>query len=119
MSLAGFFILADTLTPVLGSEHLLEQTEDILEDFAREVQEYAQANAPWADQTGAARAGLTADVYREDKAVILQLYHTVDYGLYLETIQAGRFAIIMPTLEAFSAEIMRRCGAEETGVNFE
>lgn len=113
-ALGGFFFLGDTLTPILEAVDIEEVAEEVLEDIASDVEAYAQANAPWNDITGDAREGLTADVFRDGTAVVLQLYHTVDYGVWLETIQAGRFAIIMPTLEHFSGEVMERCHAEES-----
>jgi hypothetical protein len=115
MALGGFFWLADTLTPILTHVNVERDAEEILRDMAREVQAYAQQNAPWTDQTGAARNGLTTDVYREGDTVVLQLYHTVDYGVWLETIQNGEYAIIMPTLEHFTGEAMDRCHAVEIG----
>lgn len=111
----GFWILADTLTPLLASVHVLEATQDAMEDLSSEIVSYAQENAPWADRTGEAREGLEAEVEIEGTEVVLSLYHTVDYGLWLETIQNGRFAIIMPTLEHFSSKVMRQTGATETG----
>lgn len=80
-----------------------------------EVQAYAQANAPWADRTGAARNGLVASVYEEGGQIILELAHSVDYGVWLELIQDGAFAIIMPTLEALGPKILRDAGAGVLG----
>lgn len=79
--------------------------EEVMKESARRVDAEAQANAPWEDRTGDARSGLTADVTNQDGIVELTLYHTVDYGLWLEVIQNGRFAIIMPTLEGNGAKI--------------
>jgi len=62
----------------------------------------AQTYAPWADRTGDARAGLSTQVNEVDGQITLELFHTVDYGLWLETIQNGRFATIMPTLESYA-----------------
>lgn len=83
----------------------------VMEEGAREVESHAKSNAPWADRTGAARAGLTSRVYEEGGEVVLELAHTVDYGVWLETIQSGRFAIIMPTLEALGPHILEAAGA--------
>lgn len=69
--------------------------------------DYAKQNAPWADRTGQAREGLDTDVTMDHNTITWTLFHTVDYGQWLETIQNGTFAIIMPTLEQFSAELMR------------
>lgn len=73
--------------------------QDEFESKAPNIEADARANAIWEDQTGAARAGLTATVQNDEGFVTLSLAHTVDYGIWLETIQSGRFAIIMSTLE--------------------
>ena len=112
---AGIFWF-DGLLPVLL---LLDDMEDkALETFEErqwDVLGYAQANAPWNDRTGAARDGLGTEVYEEDGEIYLELYHSVDYGQWLEVIQNGRFAIIMPTLEAFADEIFSDAGGKVTG----
>ena len=86
--------------------------EQVMEDGAHEIEMAAKANAPWEDQTGDARRGGTAEMGVEGAEAYIELYHTVDYGLWLELIQDGRFAIIMPTLEQLAPGIIRRAGAE-------
>ena len=105
----GFFILFDTLTPAL---ELLGVNNDWgeVDSVAQSVKEDAQANAPWNDRTGDARAGLEVEVSDEGGEVVVTLMHTMDYGQWLETIQSGRFAIIMPTLEKYAGEIQRAVG---------
>lgn len=66
---------------------------------------FAQDQAPWEDRTGDARAGLDTDVRWEGETIVWEMYHTVDYGIWLETIQNGRFSVIMPTLELFAPEV--------------
>jgi hypothetical protein len=78
---------------------------------AEQLENYARFNAPWSDDTGAARAGLTAGVSIENGEVVIELAHTVDYGIWLETIQDGQFAIIMPTIEALGTEVVAAAGA--------
>lgn len=90
-----------------------------LQDDASRVLDYAQANAPWEDRSGLARSGLGTDVYEEGDTVNLVLFHTVDYGIWLETIQSGRFAIIMPTLEALAPGIFKSVNAEPSGIQGE
>jgi hypothetical protein len=115
---AGFRIIADTLTvPImrLNAAGLGQRVQDELLTEAANMQDYAQQNAPWADRTGEARAGLTAEVDSDKGNVYVSLFHTVDYGQWLEVIQNGRFAIIMPTLEQFANEIFDRVGAKRSG----
>lgn len=68
--------------------------------FAPIVETYAKQNAPWTDQTGNARQSLHAYVDELSTTVArLYLSHGRDYGVYLETANSGRYAIIWPTLE--------------------
>lgn len=71
-------------------------------DAADDIKTAAQQNAPWSDRTGDARAGLETIVENNNGEVVLSLFHTVEYGLWLEVIQNGRFATIMPTLEEYA-----------------
>lgn len=89
--------------------------ETQLEDAARD-------RAIWEDRTGDARAGLTAQALKPyDGMVQMLLFHTVEYGIWLELIQNGRFAVIMSTLEAEAPRIinnaMRRIRYARKGTN--
>lgn len=77
-----------------------------------EIQGAAQRDAPWEDRTGDARRGLSTKVDSSHGDVVLTLFHTIEYGLWLEVIQNGRFAIIMPTLEKYSSKIFRNAEAK-------
>lgn len=113
----GVYFSEDTITPTLDGMVFgaSERSIAAVEEIAPEILDYAQFNAPWSDRTGAARAGLDVEVYEEFGFVVLDLFHSVDYGLWLEVIQNGRFATIMPTLEIFAPEVMARTGAVFTG----
>jgi hypothetical protein len=73
--------------------------------FAGKLQDYARDNAPWEDQSGDARRGLTASVVADDEEMTLTLQHTVEYGIWLEIRWGGRYAIIVPTIEQLGPEI--------------
>ena len=71
-------------------------------------EDYAKENASWADRTGNARQTLHAFVEElAGDSVNLYLSHGVDYGVYLETKYAGRYAIIWPTIERHLPEIKK------------
>lgn len=72
---------------------------------AIEALAFAKEQAPWEDRTGDARAGLDTDVSWEGDEVVWSMFHSVPYGIWLETIQNGRFSVIMPTLELFAPEV--------------
>lgn len=71
------------------------------------VQSYARTHAPWRDQTGNARQGLFANYSKEGDSHVITLAHSVPYGIWLETRWAGRYAVIVPTLQAEAPRIMR------------
>lgn len=101
----------DSLTPGMAAFPLVvdELLENQLEGFAEEIEEYMRSNAPWEDRSGEAREGLTAEY---DSTGLFQhsiiLYHTVEYGIWLEIRWNGRYAIIQPTVEHFGPEIMSK-----------
>lgn len=106
MGLSGIFIRDGLTAGVAQAEAVFRKglEEDVL-NTATDALAYAQDEAPWEDRTGDARAGLDTDVFWERETIVWELYHTVDYGLYLETILNGKFAIIMPTLEMFAGHV--------------
>lgn len=77
--------------------------------FAARMEAYAKVHAPWTDRSTAARQGLRGFAVRQAATVIIYLVTSVDYGLWLElgTRNSRPHPIIMPTLQAFYAEVMR------------
>ena len=59
-----------------------------------EMLEWVRRNAPWQDRTGNARALFQVNISRTVLTTQVTFEHGVFYGLYLETHNAGRFAII-------------------------
>lgn len=118
---SGFTMEVDSISEKLSitGPEFSGAVVDIILDEADYVREYAQSTAPWVDRSGMARDGLDVDVYEEGDTVNLALFHTVDYGLWLEVIQSGRYAVIMPTLEALAPQIFRSVNAEFTGIQGE
>ena len=77
------------------------------EKLAEDMVAYAQENAPWEDRTGNARAGLQSYVvWTGETQFTIFLSHGEDiyYGVWLEVMQGGRFAILVPTLEHFAPQ---------------
>ncbi len=81
-----------------------------MEEGKEQLEAYAKSNAPWTDRTGQARNGLQASVYNDGGIIVLELAQTVEHGRWLELIQDGHFAIIMPTIEALGPQIIRDAG---------
>lgn len=84
------------------TQAIFHGTQRVLQEQAAEMEAWAKANAPWQDRTGAARAGLHATV--EGNAITLA--HGVDYGLWLEIANQGKYAIIAPAIDYWGPRIM-------------
>lgn len=91
------------------------------------MEAYAKANAPWTDRTAHARQGLfyavdsdlggevsgsanlggqeSEAVSAAKDVVALYLSHSMTYGKWLELAHAGKYAIIMKTMEAHYNEL--------------
>lgn len=80
-------------------------TYELLENFAPTIEAYAKQNAPWTDRTGHARQGLKASADKDGNKFILDLSHSVRYGVYLEVAHGAKYAIIIPTLDAHISKI--------------
>ena len=76
---------------------------DVVERRAPEITDWMQQNAPWQDITGVARASLAAEVFQLSNDLIeIYMSHGAYYGIWLETRNAGRYAIIEPALDVWS-----------------
>lgn len=85
--------------------------------YAAVIEASAKQKAPWVDRTGNARAALRGYTNRTAPAgypnpdalardtIALYLSHGMDYGKWLELKYQGRYAIILPTLQAHYGEI--------------
>ncbi len=74
----------------------------VADAFCQRLQDDARRNAKWKDRTGNARSGLFAIAEKAAKdcvSIYLSHGYTVDYGVWLELANGGKYAIIMPTLE--------------------
>ena len=71
----------------------------VFESFALKVRAYAVKNAPWQDRTAHARQGLRTQVDTVGAVFTLTLFHTMDYGIWLEIANDGRYAVILKTME--------------------
>ncbi len=68
--------------------------------WAPVLEAYAKENAPWTDRTGNARQALHSFVRElSSDTVALYLSHGMSYGVFLELRWAGRYAVILPTLQ--------------------
>lgn len=108
MAAGRLSITKDSLGPGLkaGDERLIAATYASLGMNSGRVQRNARNNAPWQDQTGNARNGLFAEAYREKESMGIVLYHTMEYGIWLEVKNSGQYAIILPTVREMGPVVM-------------
>jgi hypothetical protein len=92
------------------AERMLAAVFDLAQYFAARIEAFAKQNAPWTDQTGNARQGLTARAFRDAAAVTIVLFHAMAYGVFLEVKNAGRYSIILRTLETHYSPYMQAIG---------
>lgn len=107
---AGFTIDDRELDANLdGFEDQVHQFITLATEFAGEATvKEMKVKAPWTDRTGAARNGLhySATHNRAKQSHDLTFAHGVDYGIWLEVANSGKYAIIIPTVLAVGKEIM-------------
>ena len=86
-------------------EDRIRGVEGLNKVIASKAQTEARTNAPWENDSGDARKGLTGVTYRErGTKFFIALYHKVIYGKYLELKDDGKFAIIEKTLNSLRLE---------------
>ena len=94
----------------------LEALPDEVDGMVHAVMEYQsvkavahmKTTAPWTDRTGNARNGLSSEVgWNPRESHSIRLFHRMWYGIFLETRWAGRYAIILPTIQLYGKDTMR------------
>jgi hypothetical protein len=73
--------------------------ERVARTSALAMEAAARTNAPWQDDSGAARNGLRGFPARDGDRIRIILCHSVDYGPFLELARGGKYAILWPTIE--------------------
>lgn len=91
-------------------DRVLRAVASVAQYVATEMQNDAKRNASWTDRTGNARTGLfgTSEADFATHVVTIYLSHSavLDYGVFLELANGGRYAVIMRTMEAKYPELM-------------
>jgi len=91
-------------------DRVLTAVAAVAQRVATEMQNEAKASATWTDRTGNARTGLfgTSEADFARKVVTIYLSHgtAIDYGIWLELANSGRYAVVMRTMEAHYQDLM-------------
>ena len=78
---------------------------ELAQQFAPQIEAWMKAQAPWTDRTSNARQGLHTEVEALVNEISIWLMHGVDYGVFLELKNAGRYAIIGPALDYWAQQL--------------
>lgn len=85
---------------------LIAAIRDLAGFFAARIEAWARRHAAWTDRTGNARSGLTATALPLAAGAVIVLFHTVQYGIFLELANAGRYAVVLAALAAHYPDLM-------------
>lgn len=71
------------------------------ERTAAEMENHSKNTRPWTDRTGNARRSIYG--YMDLNSSEIRIYHgiRVEYGVYLELSNGGRYRVIRPTVDAY------------------
>lgn len=92
-------------------DRVLTAVAAVAQRVATEMQNQAKTDAPWTDRTGNARTGIfgTSEADFAARVVTIFLSHgaIIDYGIWLELANSGKYAVIMRTMEAHYESLMQ------------
>ena len=77
------------------------------QNIATEMERWAKENAQWTDQTTHARLFLNSKVrWINTNTLMVSLSHTVEYGIYLELANEGKYAILERAIQEFAPKFI-------------
>ncbi len=79
----------------------------LAKNWAGQLEARAKLNRPWQDRTSNARNGLFGSTEVRGDTVYIRVAHSMEYGVFLELANDGRFAILKPTVSGAAAEVER------------
>lgn len=77
----------------------------LAKNWAGQLEGRAKTNALWTDRTGNARNGLFGSAEVKGNEVFIRLGHSIEYGIFLELANDGRFAVLKPTIDQAAPKI--------------
>ncbi|NFD94661.1 hypothetical protein [Clostridium sporogenes] len=77
------------------------------QNIAMNMEKWAKENVIWTDRTAHARLFLTSTVkWTNTNTLMVALSHQVDYGVYLELCNEGKYAILERAIQEFTPQFM-------------
>lgn len=93
------------------AKRLLAAVFALAQEWASRLADEMKATHPWTNRTGAAEAALFGRAFRLATGAVIVLGHGVSYGQFLERKNAGRYAVVAPTLQRNYAAILASLAA--------
>lgn len=90
---------------------ILSRIEKIILINSAQIERYMKENAKWTDRTGNLRQSLNSYPEIDTSEMSVVFDYGLNYGIYLEFNNAGRYAIIAPTLDVFRRRIFNQIRA--------
>lgn len=84
---------------------IVKAIQALCQSYAARIEAWMKENAVWMDRTGNARQSLYAAVDELVNGAVITLGYGVDYSVFLELANQGRFSILLPALDKFAAEL--------------
>ena len=97
--------MAENLDNVLGTKAKAAMRM-YAESAAQNLEAHMKDNRPWTDRTGMAKARLNGSVQEVSEGLRIALAQGVDYGIWLELANEKKYAIIQPTIQSKSGEVI-------------
>ncbi|MHC1681390.1 MAG: hypothetical protein AB6733_00255 [Clostridiaceae bacterium] len=77
------------------------------QNIIAEMEEWAKNNAIWTDRTAHARQFLKSTVkWNNSDELMVALSHQVDYGVYLELCNEGKYAILENAIQQYAPQFI-------------
>lgn len=91
---------------------LEKQLDAIVQKYAPLIENWMKEQASWTDRTGHARQSLRAEVEYEVNEIYLYLYYEdIEYDVFLEYANSGRYSILAPALDYWGPILWREVKA--------
>ena len=97
--------MAENLDNVLGTKAKAAMRM-YAESAAQNLEAHKKDKRPWTDRTGMAKARLNGSVQEVSEGLRIALAQGVDYGIWLELANEKKYAIIQPTIQSKSGEVI-------------
>lgn len=101
----GIEIKIDIDLEKIAAEHM-DKVQNIADKYSVKMESYAKKNAPWTDRTTNARNSIQGVRKDNDGEVALGVRGNVSYFKYLEFAHGKKWAILKPTVDKFTPEII-------------